>query len=66
MLEHCSCGTRKAERCFASTQNREPGSWNFSSVGEKNIPDRANPLHKPLDPIILLRIESSIDQISVQ
>ena len=29
----------EAERCFASTQNREPGPRNFASVDEQNIPD---------------------------
>ena len=63
MLEHCSCGTRKAERCFASTQNREPGSWNFSSVGEKNIPDRANPRHQKKPPLCERRLAEACSDL---
>ncbi len=32
----------EAERCPASMRDREPGSWNFSSGDEKNIPDHNN------------------------
>jgi hypothetical protein len=35
-----SCGRRSGN--FASKQNLEPGSWNFASGDEQNIPDHKN------------------------